>query len=187
MGKVVSFNYFPFSCDPPFLQEYFIFDSNISQAMKMYWRVRVWKVTCVLSDREVSTPSNGTYISYAYWDVDKEEDLVCPNIQFLTTSQPDWEEFGFALYANTNQRSLAAGVLFRPSGDSGEPEISSVASLSSKLGGTLSLENFGEGGTFNYYTPNATLPAYGNFSISIRAYLYWSYGNTYDVDTGKLL
>lgn len=187
MGKVVSFNYFPFSCEHPYLPEYFIFDSNISQAMKMYWRVRVWEVTCVLSDRSVNFPSNGTYTSYAYWDVDKEEDLVCPGIQFLRTSQLEWNEFSFALFPNTNQRSLAASVLFRPSGDSGEPEISSVEEPGNILGGTLSLQNFGAGGTFKFYTRPNPIPEYGNFTLSIRAYLYWSYGDTYNVNTGELL
>jgi hypothetical protein len=189
MGKVLYPGYFPFDCDQPFLPQYFIFNSNLEQAMKMYWRVKTWRVSATISGRTVGgSPTNGTYVSDCHWDVESEEGLVCPGLQFLCSDPGgNWENFGFALYQNTDGNSIAAGLLFTPSGDSGEPSISSVKDDFNKPGGTLSLENFGEGGSCTTYVPNSTLPEYGSISLSIRAEEYWSYGGTYDTETGARL
>lgn len=189
MGQVLYPGTFPFSCDAPFLPQYFIFNSNLSQAMKMYWRVKTWRVSVTLSDRTVGPPANGTYVSYCYWDVESEEELVCPNLQFLCPN-PGWEEFSFFLFQNTDGNSIAASFLFRPTGDGGETSIFSEIYSNNegdKPGGTLSIENFGEGGSCTIYVPNVTLPEYGNLSINIRANEYWSYGGTYNTETGEPL
>jgi len=157
--------------------------------MKMYWRVKTWRVSVTLSDRTVpGSPTNGTYISDCYWNVSSEEGLVCPGLFFVSSGGGEgWENFGFTIYQNTDGNSIAAGFLFTPTGDSGEPEISSVSNLSNQPGGTLSIENFGEGGSCTIYVPNVTLPEYGNLSINIRANEYWSYGGTYNTETGEPL
>ena len=157
--------------------------------MKMYWRVKTWRVSATISGRTVGgSPTNGTYVSDCHWDVESEEGLVCPGLQFLCSDPGgNWENFGFALYQNTDGNSIAAGLLFTPSGDSGEPSISSVKDDFNKPGGTLTLENFGGGGSCTTYVPNAILPEYGSISLSIRAQEYWSYGGTYNTETGARL
>ena len=170
------------------MPEYFIFNSTLEQAMKMYWRVKTWRVTVTVSGRTVGGISNGQYVEYFYKDAESEEDLVCPGVG-LVLSDP-WGniggEFAFQLFPNTNGTSLAAFFLFKPGDDSGEYVISSIQNtFFNTLGGQISLENFGPGGTCNFYIPNNLLPEYGGLGLSIRAHEYWSYGGTYDTATGE--
>jgi len=187
MGKILSVGTFPFECDTPYLSEYFIFNSDLAQAMKMYWRVKTWEVRATLSGRTAIPPDNGEYVFTYGWDVSKEEELVCLKTFSQKSGGSSFTENSFALYPNTNGTQLACSILFRPSDDGGEPNISSAYySIVGKTPFELSIQNFGEGGTCTLYSSN-TLPAYGSMSIVIKALEYWSYGGTYDTTTGEPL
>jgi hypothetical protein len=186
MGEVLFPGTFPFECDEPYESSYFIFNSNLYQAMKMYWRVKTWGVKATLSGRTVTPPNNGEYVFTYGWDVIKEEELVCLKTFSQRSGGSPFVENSFVLYPNTNGTQLACSILFRPSDDSGEPEISSFFTAG-RTSFELSVLNFGDGGTCTLYSPNTTLEEFGSMSIVIKALEYWSYGGTYNTHTGEPL
>jgi len=187
MGKVLFPDYFPFECDAPYFPEYYIFNSNLSQAMKMYWRVKTWEVKATLSGRTNTPPDNGEYVFTYGWDVSMEEELVCLKTFSQKSGASPFTENSFALFPNTNGTQLACAILFTPSDDGGEPGVSSaIFPIVGKTPFELSIENFGEGGTCTLYN-KPSQPGFGSISIAIKALQYWSYGGTYDTTTGEPL
>jgi hypothetical protein len=188
MGKVIFPGTFPFECDEPYLPQFFIFNSNLAQAMKMYWRVKTWEVRATLSGRTITPPDNGEYVFTYGWDVIEEKELVCLKTFSQKSGGSPFTENSFVLYPNTNSTQLACSILFRPSDDGGEPSVSSAAfPIVGKTPFELSILNFGDGGTCTLYNPNSTLEGYGSISIVIKALEYWSYDGTYNTTTGEPL
>ena len=152
--------------------------------MKMYWRVKTWEVRATLSGRTNTPPDNGEYVFTYGWDASEEEELVCIKTFSQKSGGSPFEDNSFAFYPSTNGFALACSFLFVPSGDGGEPYISSF-SIDGVSPSQLSIQNFGDGGTCNLYNKPAGISDYGSMDITIKALEYWSYGETYDTTTGE--
>lgn len=166
---------------------------NLTAEMAVYWRVKKWKATIIVTPGELySSGPIGTFIQYGYWDANTEEDLCCHSstyflidpVNFGGDNEP-WASsaFGFAFYQQKPYLSFS----YHPIDEGRWQAISNIYESSYTIG-QLTVENFN-------LSPGITIPAYSStgdsweatISLSIRAEEYWSYGGTYDTTTGEPL
>jgi hypothetical protein len=197
MGKVLYPGYFPYECQEP--PDFTPWESDLTGYMKMYWRVKTWKVTCTLTGYEqedenggirIISPGPGDYVFTYGWDAENEESLVCPT-EFKKKSGrgklDGWSESAFYFYwaCNNETYSPGFGLLFAAGDDSQDPQISHLPINDSQLV-DVQLENFSpETSSIKLYTQVGSY--WGGISIKIRADEYWSYGGTYNTSTGEPL
>jgi len=190
MGKVIYPNYFPYLCEEPY--GYSSLNGSLNGFMRAYWRVKTWKVTATLTgytnpDGSIISPGPGNYVFRYKWDAETEEDLVCRR-QFELISGADWNEntfyFSWALQSR-NSYEPAFYLLMRPGDDGADAEISNNPYATGNLV-TTNFDNFGNDNmSLTYYS--ASQGRWGAITLNVQAENYWSYGGTYNTQTGQPL
>jgi hypothetical protein len=202
MGKVFFANYFPYLCETPY-GPVSCFDGDLNGFMRMYWRVRTWKVTATLTgytnpDGSIILPGPGDYIFTYGWNAQTEEDLVCER-QFQLISAPDfqWDEtiffFFWALQSKPSQGNITNyqpgfDLFIRPGDDAADAETAiNREGVDNWAPVTINIDNFGSDiMSLTYYTTTGDTK-WGAISLKVEAESYWPYGGTYDTTTGEPL
>jgi hypothetical protein len=210
MGKVLFPDYFPFCLEnalPPaspeiLCRQYSGQASSLEALMAAYWRVRQWKVDYSGTD-SFDLPVTATGIHG--FNVENEESLVCrtiPKFELLSFSSSfsPWGENNFQLFSILDNLVYAATSSYRFAFDLlyyGADDLTEGASIES---GDLCDE--GQQGVCSSQTTSVAVADAGTIqlpitvcpdrqgngaSISITPYLYWSYGGTYNTQTGARL
>lgn len=182
MGQILFPSYFP--C--PFISKPFPGFSSINleqlkDRMAVYWRVKRWKATITVTpgpNWDSQLPA-GEYIQYGRWSANTEEELCCPQAtEFI--NEPDyfgWESSYF-LFSFLNQMPFI-NLSYNPADEGGVQAINSGGDME------ITVENFTPSMTFTAIkSPNSSQ---SSIDLSMRAEEYWSYGGTYDTQTGQLL
>lgn len=161
--------------------------------MAVYWRVKRWKATIVVAPGpKYGGGPLGTFIQYGYWNAGSEEELCCHNATYFQNDPPEFggdnypwasSAFGFAFLGQKPYLAFSYLPI-----DEGHWQHQTNVYHESYDQGELIIENF---------SPAIRIPAYSSptpgdgwgatVSVTIRADEYWSYGGTYDTQTGQLL
>jgi len=198
MGKVLFPDYFPYLCRDA--GGFASFDGDLNGFMRMYWRVRTWRVTATLTGYADYPPGPGDYIFTYGWNAQTEEDLVCER-QFQLISAPDfqWDETSFfffwALQSKPSQGNITNyqpgfDLFIRPGDDGADAETSNnpaLASLPNWESVTTQVGNFGGDNMYLTYYRSIFPYQFGVITLKVEAEKYWSYGGTYNTSTGEPL
>jgi len=203
MGKVIFPDYFPYLCRDT--GGFASFDGDLNGFMRMYWRVRTWRVTATLTgyknqDGSIILPGPGDYVFRYEWNAQREEDLVCER-QFKLISTPDyeWDETGFfffwALQSKPSQGNITNyqpgfELFIRPGDDAADAETSNnpvYAPLPNYESVTIQVGNFGGDNMYLTYYRTTLANRFGGISLKVEAEKYWSYGGTFNTSTGEPL
>jgi hypothetical protein len=190
MGKVFFANYFPYLCETPY-GPVSCFDGDLNGFMRMYWRVRTWKVTATLTGYADYPPGPGDYIFTYGWDAQTEEDLVCPRQFILLSGDTSWSEYTFSFYwALQSENGYEPGfdLFIRPGDDAADAETAiNREGVDNWAPVTINIDNFGSDiMSLTYYTTTGDTK-FGTISLKVEAESYWSYGGTYNTETGEPL
>lgn len=157
---------------------------NLTSEMAVYWRVKKWKATIIV------TPQGGspnTFVQYGSWDANTEEELCCHKSTYFLNDPvqfENWQSSNF-LFAFTSE-SPYLGFAYSDSDDGQAQRVTNnyIEGYNQTL---LTIGNFN-------FTPGITIPLYSSpsteissMSLSINAEEYWSYGGTYNTETGARL
>lgn len=165
---------------------------NLTAEMAVYWRVKKWKATIVVTPGpNYSSGPIGTFYQYGYWNANTEEDLCCHNATYFQNDPLElggdnpWASsyFGFA-FSNEKPYIIYS---YNPIDEGHWQTQTSIYNSYYNLG-TLSIENFSPSIVIAAYSspePNDGWEA--SLSVSIRADEYWSFGGTYNTQTGEHL
>jgi hypothetical protein len=188
MGQVIYPDYFPYLCEEP--NGFASLRGDLNGFMRIYWRVKTWKVTATLTgytnpDGSIISPGPGNYVFRYKWDAQTEEDLVCRR-QFELISGADWNEttfyFSWALQSRNNYQP-AFYLFMRPGDDGQDAEVSADPLTGGNLV-TIGFDNFGDDNiSLTYYSNNQG--KWGDIRLRVEAENYWSYGGIYNTSTGE--
>jgi hypothetical protein len=195
MGKVIYPDFFPYLCETPY-GPVSCFDGDLIGFMRMYWRVKTWKVTATLTgytnpDGSIILPGPGDYVFTYGWDAQTEKDLVCPRQFILLSGDTSWDEYTFSFYwALQSENGYEPGfdLFIRPGDDASDAETAiDREGVDNWAPVTINIDNFGSDiMSLTYYTTTAS-NKWGAISLKVEAESYWSYGGTYNTETGEPL
>lgn len=202
MGKVLYPGYFPNECGsfdggPRWVQ------SDLSGYMRIFWRVKKWRITITLTDHG-TTPGDGSFDFVYQSDAGSEEELACVsgsgfhliehpagrdkwvveafNIFPYFTAANDFRPYIILAYeASDSSNDKGAGI---GDGAGVEPFLVPGDSISVNQ---LNISNFGnDTATITWYNILGLNNMITEIS-ALKAEEYWSYGGTYDTTTGEPL
>lgn len=184
MGKVLYPGYFPNECKEPVFNWRWL-ETTLSGKMRAVWRVRQWKITVRLQDNVFG---DGDYEFFYRSDANTEEELVCGvGLHLINSLGWDFEEFNIYPF-------YFFDLSYRASDDGGDygvviGEGSDVPDELGRITYNVQISNFGADvaliyccSVFDNYTPDILTTI-----LEIQANEYWSYGGTYDTETGEPL
>lgn len=195
MGTILHPKYFPF-CEeelPPVLCN--TDPRTLSQLMYEYWVAKTWRVKVLMSDNGSLNPPQPEYNFYfGLLTATKEEDIPC-NLQY-NYKYGDITEFEFAgnyFFNYTSESGLCSKTFgyFTRFGEGNDDELF-IGDIPDGYLQRGSVDvSFGDGHTLSI--PTATSSQQGGSGgyyelitgVEITIDEYWSYGGTYDIETGE--
>lgn len=166
--------------------------NNLTAEMAVYWRVKRWKATIVVAPGpKYGGGPLGTFIQYGYWNAGSEEELCCHNATYFQNDPPEFggdypwasSAFGFAFLGQKPYLAFS----YLPIDEGGWQDQTNFYN-----------ENYGQGELIiQNFSPAISIPSYSSpmpsdgweatVSVTIRADEYWSFGGTYNTETGERL
>ena len=196
MGKVLFPGNFPFcgepvECNTP--------ARTLSQIMYEYWVAKIWRVRILMTDNGAANPPQPQYNFYYGIDAESEEAIPCTGVFSFVYKYGDITETEFAnnTFTNwvndTNLCSLTSGSISRFS-EANDDSLYFGNLQGLQQTGTANV-SFGDGHTLAIpYAISSAQPGqdqdnYYEFitGIDISIFEYWSYGGTYNTQTGARL
>ena len=206
MGQVIHPKLFPqcpvfgstcINADPTGGNAYTINTMSLAAAMYAYWVPRRWKVSIDVTQTDPPGQEPVTYNFIFGSTAQREEDLVCEPTWELENDQ-GWEGCGFSLFWNFIDPAPLCGVIdgYRIYGGGFFSQNAEGNDDSIEFGGSLFNEPQREitigAGPYSYsfplwqassgLDPGSLYQIYSNFNIEPIS--YWSYGGTWDMESG---
>ena len=196
MGKVLYPGYFPFCGEPPQCNTP---GRTLSQIMYEYWVAKLWRVRITMADNGAVNPPQPKYDFYYGIDAGSEEVIPCTSVfsfiyKYGDVTENEFINNIFFNYVNdTNLCSLTYGQISRFS-EANDDTIYFGNIFNFQQTGTANV-SFGDGHTLLIpYAIASAQPGqdqdnYYEFitGIDISIVEYWSYGGTYNTETGARL
>ena len=209
MGEVVHPKPFPQCPAPAELCQQFPSAANgyslntvsLAAAMYAYWVPRLWKVSIGVTQTEPPGSQPVIYDFIFGSTAEKEEDLVCEPLWESKSGNQGWVQAEFSFFWNFINPAPLCGAIpsYRVYAGGSFSQNAEANDDIIEFGGSLSNEPTSEIGiaagpySFRYpfwqasAVPNSG-PYYQTYtSFNIEAISYWSYGGTWDTETGMPL
>jgi len=205
MGKVLFPDYFPNRC-PPYDDSPRWWTAELAGYMRMIWRVKKWEFIINITSPYSgwSTDIIGEHKFIYKSEATTEEELVCikglefesGNTSFETYDMqisPYFTSFqSFSPYSSMGARASDSGSYDNgiDQGDLPIPDGPQYSNYVKNLS-TVNIENFGNDIAYSPFTAFTTTGQGEDFNLyytaRVRAKEYWSYGGTYNTETGEPL